>query len=149
MRIYSLLSMMLLACILSACEGTVKESGYTFLQKNIENETIVGKSRRDVRELLGTPSSVSSIDIEKWYYISTVTVDKSIFKRSLKQQDILEIIFNKQGRVISYNEYSKEDAKNISFDEGSTHTAGNKINIWEQLLGNIGRFSSGQVPVNP
>lgn len=136
-------------CTLSGCASDVKESGYTFLQRSIENTEITGKTRREIQETLGTPSAVSSIDTEKWYYISTAVEDRSIFKRDIKERRVLEIVFDDSGKAVSYKEYDKSASRNIAFDGDTTFTAGNKVGILEQLLGNIGRFPAGNVPVNP
>lgn len=131
-----------LPAVLSACVEIVQESGYNFRQKDLKNEDIAGMSRREIFSYLGSPSVVSSVNEEKWYYISAVTGRKSIFAPKLKSQETLEIVFDTEGAAQSWKLYGKKDAHNVNFNDDKTYTAGHSVGVMEQLLGNVGRFSS-------
>ena len=49
--------------------------------------------------------------------------------------------FDEAGIVDSIGRLNKEDGKQIEYVNRETETAGQKISILQQLLGNVGRFN--------
>ncbi|MET0156004.1 MAG: outer membrane protein assembly factor BamE [Rickettsiales bacterium] len=138
-----------MACITQSCIETKQESGYNFRQKHTDDAELNGMSRREVYARLGSPSSVSAVDVEKWLYIGSETGRKSIFDPKMKKLRILEIAFDGEGKVASWHEYGNENIRPIDFNDDETPTAGHSVGALEQLIGNIGRFSGAEAPVEP
>src|SRR5688572_29682617 len=109
-----LLAAVLLPAALSSCVETVQESGYNFRQKDLDNKSIPGMSRKEIYSYLGSPSAVSAVDAEKWYYISSVTGTRSIFSPKLKSQQALEIVFDEGGIAKSWKIFGKDDAYDVN-----------------------------------
>jgi len=129
--------------LLSGCVAQHEDSGY--MRKNAEfDRVLVGTStNKDVLELLGSPSSYSSFGDETWYYISVRKESVAFLKPEVIDQGATAIIFDKQGVVRAINKFTAKDKQDIAISTQKTPTEGNHITIWQQLLGNLGRFNTG------
>jgi outer membrane protein assembly factor BamE (lipoprotein component of BamABCDE complex) len=99
--------------------------------------------RRQVAELLGSPSSVATFNAKTWYYISKRTKTVSFLDPVVLDQEVLAIKFDNTGVVSDMRIYGLENARQITPDPNVTPTSGKELTILQQLLGNIGRFGSG------
>jgi outer membrane protein assembly factor BamE (lipoprotein component of BamABCDE complex) len=140
------LAVLATSALSTSCVETVQESGYNFRQKDLANDKLPGMARKEIYAYLGSPSAVSAVDEEKWYYISSVSASKSVFSPKLKSQETLEIVFNEDGTAKSWKVYRKDDAYDVDWSGDKTYTAGHSIGVMEQIVGNVGRFSSSPVP---
>jgi outer membrane protein assembly factor BamE (lipoprotein component of BamABCDE complex) len=127
---------------LSACAAQQEERGY--MRTNAAFDRIIPgtSTNRDVLELLGSPSSYSNFGDETWYYISTRKETLAFFKPEVIDQSAVAITFDKNGLVMGVNTFTKENQKDIAISTDKTPTEGNSISMWQQLLGNLGRFNT-------
>ncbi len=134
--------MLILLVLIPACVGQEEDSGY--MRTNAEfGKIIIGTTtNKDVLELLGSPSSYSTFGDETWYYISTRKESVAFFKPKIIDQGATAIVFDKQGVVQSIQKFTEKDQQDIAISKEKTPTEGNHITIWQQLLGNLGRFNS-------
>jgi outer membrane protein assembly factor BamE (lipoprotein component of BamABCDE complex) len=136
------------AVILAACEPVYDTRGnlpdpdaVLQIQPGIDD-------RRQVAELLGSPSTVGTFDARTWYYISKKTKRISFLDPDVLDQEVLEIKFDRAGIVDDMKIYGLENARTIVPDPNFTPTTGKELTILQQIMGNIGRFggSSGKGP---
>lgn len=99
-------------------------------------------TNKDVLELLGSPSSYSSFGEETWYYISTRREYLAFLKPEVIDQGAVAVTFDPNGTVTAVKQFTKEDQGDIAVSTDKTPTEGNSITIWQQLLGNLGRFNT-------
>ncbi|MHA1600791.1 MAG: outer membrane protein assembly factor BamE, partial [Alphaproteobacteria bacterium] len=87
----------LLPVALSACEQTINVRG------NLPEPEIVSKinpgvhSREDVASLLGSPSTISTFQDDKWYYISQRTTQFAFFAPEVLERKIIAMSFDTDG----------------------------------------------------
>ena len=62
---------------------------------------------------------------------------------------MLQINFDNAGLVSDMRIYGLENARTITPDPNVTPTSGKELTILQQLMGNIGRFSSGSQRQGP
>ena len=98
------------------------------------------KSR--VSALLGAPSTKSDYGEETWIYISAKTKTVAFFKEELITRKVIYIAFDANGIVGSIGRLSEKDGTKIEYVSRETPTAGQRITLIQQLIGNIGRFNS-------
>ncbi len=101
-------------------------------------------TRQDVLRLLGSPSMQATFDDRRWYYVAQQTEDRSFFNKRLATQDVVAIDFDAQDRVTDVGQSGIESANAIDPTDDETRTLGSDVSLLEQLLGNIGRFDSGE-----
>ena len=97
-------------------------------------------NKEQVVALIGSPSSISPLSSNTWYYVKERTETIAFFEPEVKERKILVIVFDKNGVAEKVKIYGLEDARKIEIVERVTPTAGKEFTILRQLFGNIGRF---------
>lgn len=102
------------------------------------------QTKDEVAALLGTPSTVGTFDDRNWYYISKRTKTVAFFSPSVQDQQILVIKFDDGDVVEAVDLFGLDDAVAVDPESRETPTYGQRLTLLQQLLGNIGRFSTGE-----
>ena len=97
-------------------------------------------NKQQVKALIGSPSSISPLSADAWYYVSERTETIAFFEPEIKERKILVIRFDQQDVAQDVKIYGLEDAQNIEMVDRVTPTAGKEFTILKQIFGNIGRF---------
>lgn len=125
---------------LTACIRNIHPVGYTFDEKALA-QIVPGETRKsELHHLLGSPSSVSNLGEETWYYIFSEYETKAFFKPKLVKQTVVALSFDEQ-TVKDVTRYTEADAKEVALNEDETKTEGHDMGVVNQLLGNVGRFN--------
>ncbi len=104
----------------------------------------VGKTTESqVQALLGTPSSTFNFGENVWQYISSRTKTVAFFMPKVEKRTIISIRFDKNGKVASISRLGLKDGHPLEMVSRVTPTAGKKLSLLQQLLGNVGRYPSG------
>lgn len=132
---------LLCACLTAGCAPPrVDARGHADLQRKAER-IASGLSKDEVLGLLGSPSTTSSFGPEAWYYVAARKESVAFLKPKIKEQSVLRILFDEEGRVAEVKTYGLKDSAKFSVAEEMTPTEGQKLGLWEQMLGNLGRFN--------
>lgn len=102
--------------------------------------------RDDVRSILGSPSVAGTFDDDTWYYIGRRTEQYAFFERDVIEQKVVIVRFGLDGRVDRVSTLDKSDGREIALVERETPSAGRKLGFFEQIFGNVGRFSTSDAP---
>lgn len=143
-RLRSLGVCLMLACAtigLSACGNTVQLRGNTPDAQEIAEIKPGVHSRQDIIDLLGSPSTVSTFEDNKWYYIGQKTQQIAFMKPEVLDRQVLVITFDKSGIVEDTKTYNLADAHDVDPVARETPTEGRDLTLIQQLFGNIGKFS--------
>ena len=143
-RLRSLGVCLVLACAtigLSACGNTVQLRGNTPDAQEIAEIKPGVHSRQDIIDLLGSPSTVSTFEDNKWYYIGQKTQQIAFMKPEVLDRQVLVITFDKSGIVEDTKTYNLADAHDVDPVARETPTEGRDLTLIQQLFGNIGKFS--------
>jgi outer membrane protein assembly factor BamE (lipoprotein component of BamABCDE complex) len=108
---------------LAGCAET-QTKGYV-LNPSAIDQIPVGSSQEQVLVVLGTPSTVATIDGEVFYYISTQTEKPIAFMRaSVVDQRVLAVYFDKSRKVERIANYGIQDGKIFDFVTRTTPNIG-------------------------
>lgn len=129
--------------LLSACENPVRVRGQIPDPEIVEAISPGVQNRQDVVELLGSPSTISTFEDRKWYYIGQKSTQFAFKKPNVLERSILVITFDGTGYVDEKTVYSLADGRDIDPVDRITPTEGRELTVWQQLLGNLGRLPSG------
>ncbi len=99
-------------------------------------------NKRQVKALIGSPSSISPLSADTWYYVSERTETTAFFEPEIKERKILVIRFDKKDVAQDVKIFGLEDAQKIEMVDRVTPTAGKELTILKQIFGNIGRFEN-------
>ncbi len=131
-----------MVALLTACVAQREDRGYTRSQVDFSRIIPGTTTSKDVLELLGSPSSYSSYGDETWYYISAHKETTAFFKPKIVDQGATAVIFDNKGVVKRVDEYTDAAKRDVAISTDKTPTEGNRITIWQQLLGNLGKFNT-------
>ena len=143
-RLPGLGACLMLACAaiaLSACGNTVQLRGNTPDPEDIAEIKPGVHSRQDIVDLLGSPSTVSTFQDRKWYYIGQKTEEIAFMKPAVLDRKVLVVTFDTSGLVEGTQSYGMEDAQDVDPVDRETPTEGRDLTLLQQLFGNIGKFS--------
>ena len=126
---------------LCACEPIMELRGNLPPPEQLEQVKVGKSTRDDVQALLGTPSNVNPFGDETWHYISTLTEHVAFFEPEAKERKVITVVFDRSGVVRALDTKGLQDGKDVAPVDRETPTAGKELNILQQLMGNVGRFS--------
>jgi len=140
MRI-TLLSICLLGALaISACSDVVSTHGQVLQTTTIEDVRPGLATKQDIQAKLGSPTSTAAFDTSTWHYISQVRIRRSFFNPVTAQQRVLVLHFDGNDVLDRISMLDEDQSEEVTLVSRQTPTAGHKLSILEQLLGNVGRF---------
>ena len=123
--------------LISSCTGRISNHGTLNIEKKINTVVERKLEKAEVEALLGPPTTTSSFEFNKWYYIKSSLVHKSVYKPELIDHIVYEIIFNKQNEAVKINIYDKENLNKISYNEDYTETKGNEKTLMQEIFKDV------------
>lgn len=124
-----------------ACSPRIDANGNRPDPERLAEITPGSHTRNDVAEILGSPSSVTLLDRETWFYISKRTEVVAFFAPEVTDQQVVIIRFDDQGVVEAVDSLGLEDRRDVRLVDRETPTTGNELTVVQQIVGNFGRFS--------
>lgn len=133
-----LVPLVALACglALAGC-GTFSESfqrGYVLPQGALE-QIPIGASQEQVLLVLGTPSTVATVNGDAFYYISQKTQRSAAFmKEKVVDQRVIAVYFDKDRRVRRIANYGLKDGHIFDFISQTTPTGGQELSYLRNIF---------------
>ncbi len=129
-----------LATGLAACVPTVTQRGYV-PNEDLISEIRVGIDNKDsVLSSFGSPSTISTVEGDSWYYISSIHEQLMFYREEAVDREIVAVYFDENENVKQLGYYGLEDGKIINFIDRETPTRGKELTFLQQMFGNLGRF---------
>jgi len=125
---------------LAACDTPLSIRGYVTDPESIEAIEAGQYTQDDVLALLGTPSTVSTFDDRKWYYIGHKATKFAFQHPEVLERSVLVLSFDETGYVSDKQILTLADGRDIEPIARETPTEGRDFTVMQQLLGNFGRL---------
>lgn len=103
-------------------------------------------TQADATSLLGSPTAKGSFDSNSWFYISELTRPVIGGTQGVEQQAVVMLTFNTQGVLQTVQTLNQRDALSVPIVSRTTPSPGTEAGFFQQLLGNVGRFTPTAVP---
>jgi outer membrane protein assembly factor BamE (lipoprotein component of BamABCDE complex) len=103
-------------------------------------------TRADVTALVGSPTAKASFDDNTWIYISEVTKPEIGGTQGVLDQQVYLMTFDARGVLSGIQKKTLDDGKPVAMVSRTTPSPGTEASVMQQLLGNVGRFSPGNLP---
>ena len=124
----------LVCAMLGGCAGEQFQKGYILPQGALE-QIPIGASQDQVLIVMGTPSTVATLDGEVFYYISQRSERKVAFmNQQVIDQRVIAIYFDKNRQVQRLANYGLQDGRIFDFISRTTPTSGQELNYLTPLL---------------
>ena len=124
-----------LTCIaLGACTNEQFQKGYILPAGALE-QIPIGASQDQVLIVMGTPSTVATLDGEVFYYISQRAERPIAFmNQTVTDQRVIAIYFDKNRQVRRLANYGLKDGKIFDFVSRTTQTSGQELSYLQPLF---------------
>jgi outer membrane protein assembly factor BamE (lipoprotein component of BamABCDE complex) len=130
----STVAAMALGLVLVGCTGEQFQRGYILPPGALE-QVQIGASQDQVLVVLGTPSTVATLDGDVFYYISQRTERKVAFMhQQVIDQRVIAVYFDKNRMVRRVANYGLKDGKIFDFISRTTPTGGQEISYLAPLF---------------
>src|SRR5947207_7224009 len=118
---------LLLALPLGGCLSETYQKGYVIPDGALE-QIPIGASQEQVLIVLGTPSTVATVNGEVFYYISERAEKTAFLPQKVVNQRVVAVYFDKNRRVERLADYGLQDGRIFDFVSRTTPTAGKELN---------------------
>jgi outer membrane protein assembly factor BamE (lipoprotein component of BamABCDE complex) len=130
----ALAAMALVCAALGGCTGEQFQKGY-ILPPNALEQIPIGASQDQVLIVMGTPSTVATLNGEVFYYISQRSERKVAFmNQQVVDQRVIAIYFDKNRQVQRLANYGLQDGKIFDFISRTTPTSGQELSYLTPLF---------------
>jgi outer membrane protein assembly factor BamE (lipoprotein component of BamABCDE complex) len=132
----ALVALSLGAATLAACGAQIDRHGHVFIDVDLQ-QIQPGMSKDQVKTVLGSPDTTSSISGDAYYYISTTQKTVAFLKPYEIDRQVVAVYFNPGETVQQVAQYGLKDGIVVNYYKGETPARGKDLTILEQLFGNI------------
>jgi len=133
----------------SACSAveTPHQLRGNHVDADLIKELVPGTSTRsDATSLLGSPTTKGAFDDDTWIYISETTRTRVGRLPGVTAQDVTMLTFDGGGVLRDVKHLNQDDGRDVSVVGRATPSPGSEASFLQQLLGNVGKFSTGGAP---
>ena len=146
MSINKLMSACAICALVSACSTQKSNEWFVSHNGNMpSNERIEqispGDSREKVRQVLGSPSTVVSLDRNTWIYMSSDVKKVAFLAPEEVDRDVLTIRFDDQGTVTDVERMNKQDGQKVKISSDATEAPGEQIGFFRKYFGGVGQYN--------
>jgi outer membrane protein assembly factor BamE (lipoprotein component of BamABCDE complex) len=120
--------------VVSACTSEQFQKGYILPPGALE-QIPIGASQDQVLIVLGTPSTVATLNGEVFYYISQRAERKVAFmNQQIVDQRVIAVYFDKNRQVVRLANYGMQDGRIFDFISRTTPTSGQEMSYLAPLF---------------
>ena len=124
--------------LLVGCSNTMHTQGQIIPEENLAMLEEGQHDKLGVLRLLGSPSSESLFEDNKWLYMTTKTESRPFRHDEVLEQNILILEFDKNDKLDRISRLNKENAQLITPLPQKTKTQGQSLGILDQMFENLG-----------
>ena len=132
-----------LAASIVACAPVIDNRGYFFDDRSVDSIEKGVTSQTNIRDNFGSPTNISNINNQAYYYIYSRFVTESYRAPEEVDRKVLAIYFDKDKTVRDVAVYGLEDGIIVPIVARTTKTQGSELTALQQIFGNLGRFGDG------
>lgn len=130
-----------MAGTLASCVYDTTRRGYSSVEPKLDAVEI-GMARPQLLALLGTPSIQGLYDNKRLIYLSETVDNRIILKPRITSRRIIALQLDANDRLSAIERYDLDDQIALTLNETETPTRSKTATFWDELFGNLGRFSN-------
>jgi outer membrane protein assembly factor BamE (lipoprotein component of BamABCDE complex) len=121
---------------LAACGAQIDRHGHVFVDVDL-SQIQAGMSKDQVKSVLGSPDTTSTIGGDAYYYISTTQKSVAFLKPWEIDRQVVAVYFDGGEKVQQVANYGLKDGIVVNYYKGETPARGKDLTLLEQIFGNI------------
>ena len=121
---------------LSACGAQIDRHGHVFVDVDL-SQIQAGMSKDQVKSVLGSPDTTSTIGGDAYYYISTTQKSVAFLKPWEIDRQVVAVYFDGGEKVQQVANYGLKDGIVVNYYKDETPARGKDLTLLEQIFGNI------------
>ena len=135
-------ALLVFASLLTSCAQPIEIHGNRITLGTVDAIEPGKTTEKQVLEKLGNPVITQDYGSKSWIYVESRSQRTVVSGRKFLDRTVVRITFNAEGIATSVDiiPYDKELKPEISTRK--TPTAGQEITVFQQLIGNFGRFEN-------
>ena len=103
----------------------------------------IGKhNREDVQRLLGSPMHATLFEEESWIWVESQEQMRAFLPPKEIERKVVIVTFDENGVAKRVARLDITDSIKVAYDSEETPSHGKDLNVFEELMGNFGRFSA-------
>jgi len=131
-----LAALLLGAAPMAGCGAQIDRHGHVFIDVDLD-QIQPGMSKEQVKTVLGSPDTTSTIGGDAYYYISTTTKTVAFLKPREIDRQVVAVYFDGTESVRKVAHYGLKDGIVVDYYKGETPARGKDLTLIEQIFGNI------------
>jgi outer membrane protein assembly factor BamE (lipoprotein component of BamABCDE complex) len=147
----ALVALMHSTALLAGCGAQIDRHGHVFIDVDL-NQVQPGMTKEQVKTVLGSPDTTSTIGGDAYYYISTTQKTVAFLKPREIDRQVVAVYFDGSQSVQEVAHYGLKDGIVVNYYKGETPARGKDLGLLEQIFGNLanrGMFKGQQPNVQP
>lgn len=132
------IALALAGLLLGGCASQEVRQGHLFTAADIQ-QVQIGMSQDQVRGVLGSPDTTSTVGADAFYYVSSTSKGAAFLQPTEIDRKILAVYFNPVGTVQQVANYTLQDGKVIDIIGRQTPTANGDKSLIEKLFKGVGK----------
>lgn len=134
----ALLSLATLAATtaLSGCGADIDRHGHVFMDVDVQ-QVQAGMTKEQVKTMLGSPDTTSTIGGDAFYYISTTQKTVMFLKPYEIDRQVVAVYFDGGENVQQVAHYGLKDGIVVNYAKDETPARGKDMTFVEQIFGNV------------
>ena len=121
---------------MAGCGAQIDRHGHVFIDVDLD-QIRPGMSKEQVKTVLGSPDTTSTIGGDAFYYISTTTKTVAFLKPREIDRQVVAVYFDGTQSVQQVAQYGMKDGIVVDYYKGETPARGKDLTLVEQIFGNI------------
>lgn len=134
-----------LSAVLLGLSACAKDTFTTYIGNMPSEDKIErlapGMGREQVRELLGSPSSVVSLDRDTWIYMSAEIEQIAFMRPEETERRLLVVKFGQDGKVADIKHIDKSKGREIEVSEQETAVPEQEQGFFRKYFGGVGQIT--------
>lgn len=138
-------AVVLLVALLAACTALYQNHGYVPSDADLERVVVGESTREDVAKAVGRPSSTGLLTGGAWYYVGSRFRHYGPREPQEVDRQVVAISFDEGGTVENVERFGLEKGQAVVLSRRVTDSNIKGLSFLQQLLGNIGNISAGEL----
>ncbi|MFQ3361300.1 MAG: outer membrane protein assembly factor BamE [Alphaproteobacteria bacterium] len=137
------LTILLIISLSSSCASTIVNRGYV-ADKGIFEQINIGMRKNSVENIMGSPSYISAINGETYYYLSSKFESNGFLKPKEIERSIFSVQFDDNEIIKNISNYGLSDGKVFDYINRRTISRGTELTLLQDLFDDVGRYTNAQ-----